>query len=403
MERIKYVASRVGHIWDDVTDLIIRPQRREYTLSDLGPKVFRISDYNNSVFQRIDMELENMRGMKIQCSWYQPMKMDAMEPMPCVVYLHGNCGCRIDGMELLWVLRHGMTLFTYDACGSGISDGDHVTLGFYERQDLAAVCEFLHSTKKVLSIGLWGRSMGAVTSIMYAAKDQSISCIVCDSPFSSLGKLTEDLVQMHASWVPNFVANSAVARVRKKVTKKAGFDFRELNTVQHAANCTVPAFMFHGEGDDFVLPSHSITLSEHYGGSCLHRLVKGGHNSDRGADVQNVAVPFLKLYLIEKLKSIDKSPEALVRRNHSSQLMTKKAQEEIASETSPKRSELPTVDDMDEIEDEDVAEEDGNDDFEDAVPQSRQQQQQVHTTASNPPTTSIPTHQLVSSDEEEDD
>jgi hypothetical protein len=38
----------------------------------------------------------------------------------------------------------------------------------------------------VSTIGLWGRSMGAVTALMYADYDPSIGGLVLDSPFSNL-------------------------------------------------------------------------------------------------------------------------------------------------------------------------------------------------------------------------
>jgi pimeloyl-ACP methyl ester carboxylesterase len=222
-------------------------------------------------------------------------------PMPCVVYLHGNSGSRVDGQEILYLLRHGFTLFTYDASGSGRSEGDYVTLGYYERQDLAAVCEYLWGSGQCLSIGLWGRSMGAVTAIMYASVDPSIACLVADSPFSSLGALTEDLVEKHAPWIPNVVANSAVRKVRKKVLKAAGFDFRDLITTKFASKCDVPAFIFHGRNDDFVAPKHGEAVAQSYRGSCLFRTIEGTHNSERGDDVKSIAVPFLRLYMIEKV------------------------------------------------------------------------------------------------------
>ena len=42
--------------------------------------------------------------------------------------------------------------------------------------------------------GLWGRSMGAATALMYAASDPSIGALVLDSPFSSLPDLALELV-----------------------------------------------------------------------------------------------------------------------------------------------------------------------------------------------------------------
>jgi pimeloyl-ACP methyl ester carboxylesterase len=291
--------SKASHIWDEVTNAIIRPPRADYALASLGPQVFRVSDYDTEVFCRSDFQLENMRGMKLECSHYQPAEMP--NPMPCVVYLHGNSGSRVDGQEILYLLRHGFTLFTYDASGSGRSEGSYVTLGYYERQDLAAVCEYLWGSGQCLSIGLWGRSMGAVTAIMYASVDPSVACLVADSPFSSLGALTEDLVEKHAPWIPNVVANSAVRKVRKKVLKAAGFDFRDLITTKFASKCDVPAFIFHGNNDNFVAPKHGEAVAQSYRGSCLFRTIEGSHNSERGDDVKSIAVPFLRLYMIEKV------------------------------------------------------------------------------------------------------
>ncbi len=80
------------------------------------------------------------------------------------------------------------------AVGLALS-GEYVSLGYYEKEDLVAVVEHLRSTGTVSRIGLWGRSMGAATSIMYGATDPSIACMVLDSPFSSLTKVAKELVE----------------------------------------------------------------------------------------------------------------------------------------------------------------------------------------------------------------
>jgi len=45
------------------------------------------------------------------------------------------------------------------------------------------------------SAGLWGRSMGAATSLLYGATDPSIACMVLDSPFTSLTTVAKELVE----------------------------------------------------------------------------------------------------------------------------------------------------------------------------------------------------------------
>lgn len=59
--------------------------------------------------------------------------------------------------------------------GSGLSAGEYVTLGALEVDDLAAVVDHLRSTGAVSTIGIWGRSMGAVTALMYSMRDPSIA------------------------------------------------------------------------------------------------------------------------------------------------------------------------------------------------------------------------------------
>jgi dipeptidyl aminopeptidase/acylaminoacyl peptidase len=77
----------------------------------------------------------------------------------------------------------------------GLASGEYVSLGYYEKEDLVTLVEHLRSTGTVTRIGLWGRSMGAATSIMYGATDPSIACMVLDSPFSSLTKVAKELVE----------------------------------------------------------------------------------------------------------------------------------------------------------------------------------------------------------------
>jgi pimeloyl-ACP methyl ester carboxylesterase len=62
--------------------------------------------------------------------------------------------------------------------GSGLSDGKWVTLGAHEVDDLAVVIDHLRTQGGVSSIGLWGRSMGAVTALLYSARDPDIAGMV---------------------------------------------------------------------------------------------------------------------------------------------------------------------------------------------------------------------------------
>lgn len=85
-----------------------------------------------------------------------------------------------------YIISRNMTLFTFDFAGCGLSEGEYISLGYFERGDVDTVFKYLRGLGTVSSIGIWGRSMGAVTALMYADSNHEIGCLVLDSPFSNL-------------------------------------------------------------------------------------------------------------------------------------------------------------------------------------------------------------------------
>ncbi|CAN0856216.1 Uncharacterized protein YqkD [Linum grandiflorum] len=234
------------------------------------------------LYQRKDVEIKNDRGDVLQCSHYLPIISPEGKPLPCVIYCHGNSGCRADASEAaIILLPSNITVFTLDFSGSGLSGGDHVTLGWYEKDDLRSVVDYLRRDGNVSLIGLWGRSMGAVTSLMYGAQDPSIAGMVLDSPFSDLVDLMMELVDTYKFRLPKFTVKFAIQYMRKAIQKKAKFDITELNTIKVAQSCFVPALFGHGIEDDFIQPHHSDRIYEAYMGDKNIIKFEGDHNSPR--------------------------------------------------------------------------------------------------------------------------
>ncbi|XP_047072730.1 uncharacterized protein LOC124682004 isoform X2 [Lolium rigidum] len=165
--------------------------------------------------------------------------------------------------------------------GSGLSEGEHVTLGWNEKEDLKAVVNHLRTDGNISCIGLWGRSMGAVTSLMYGAEDPSIAGMVLDSPFSNLVELMMELVDTYKYPLPKFTVKLAIQHMRKIVKRKASFDIMDLDTIQVAKRCFVPALFGHATEDDFILPHHSDKICESYVGDKNIIKFDGDHNSPR--------------------------------------------------------------------------------------------------------------------------
>ena len=77
--------------------------------------------------------------------------------------------------------------------GCGLSEGEFISLGKHEVDDVRVAVEYLRNCGKVSQIGLWGRSMGAATAILFSAIEKSIACLVLDSPYGSLKELALEL------------------------------------------------------------------------------------------------------------------------------------------------------------------------------------------------------------------
>ncbi|GMP56642.1 hypothetical protein CsSME_00021056 [Camellia sinensis var. sinensis] len=216
---------------EPLVNFIIRPPRAEYDpKNDLLDQEFMLK---GKWYERKDVEVVNSRGDVLQCSHYMPIIRPEGKAMPCVIYCHGNSGCRADASEAaIILLPSNITVFTLDFSGSGLSGGEHVTLGWNEKDDLGAVVDHLRADGNISLIGLWGRSMGAVTSLMYGAEDPSIAGMVLDSPFSDLVDLMMELVDTFKVRLPKFTVKFAIQYMRRAIQKKAKFDIMDLNTIK---------------------------------------------------------------------------------------------------------------------------------------------------------------------------
>ncbi|KAK0598278.1 hypothetical protein LWI29_033230 [Acer saccharum] len=265
---------------DQFINFVIRPPRADYNPEQyLWERDFTLAGKS---YKRQDLELRNARGHALQCSHYVPSPFPEDTPLPCVIYCHGNSGCRADANEAAVILLpSNITVFTLDFSGSGLSDGDYVSLGWHEKDDLKVVVSYLRSNKLISRIGLWGRSMGAVTSLLYGAEDPSIAGMVLDSAFSDLFDLMMELVDVYKIRLPKFTVKVAVQYMRRVIQKKAKFDIMDLNCLKVASKTFIPALFGHGSEDKFIQPRHSDLIFNSYSGDKNIIKFDGDHNSSR--------------------------------------------------------------------------------------------------------------------------
>jgi len=267
--------------YQELVNAIIRPPRADYKEETLGPPAF---SFCGKRFTRTDFTLMTKRGLNLQCSHWEPVDRTS-DRIPVVIYMHGNSSARVEVLpQLSYLLSLGLAVFSFDFAGSGKSDGEYVSLGFYEREDLMCVIAHLRATNVVSTIALWGRSMGAATSLMHGDRDPSIACMILDSPFADLTQLCEEMVEKgkeQGIHVPGVVTNLAIRLLQSSVKKQANFNLKMISPISHADKCFIPALFVAGEHDDFIQKHHSEQIYERYAGDKNLIIVEGDHNSPR--------------------------------------------------------------------------------------------------------------------------
>ncbi|CAL8472078.1 g11620 [Coccomyxa elongata] len=287
-------------MWDQLVDCICRPPRDEYTIKQLagGTKGrFSIAGHN---CKREDFSLVNKAGFKLECSHYKPDEsaVAGEKSLPIVVYCHCNSGSRRDAEEALCVLMpHGIHVVTLDFAGSGRSEGHWVSLGAHEVEDVAVLVAHIRETFPSSMIAIWGRSMGAVTALLYSQRDPSIAGVIVDSPFSKLKDLMVELTEEQKLPIPRAFMRMALSMMKRSVKKRANFNIDDVSPIDVVGQSFIPALFGHSESDSFISKAHSQKLHKAYAGDKNLIMFEGDHNSHRPQFFYASALIFLNTVL----------------------------------------------------------------------------------------------------------
>jgi len=278
-----------------IANYIIRPDRRLYNPEkDLGATLFTID--HKFYGSRTDFEVRNRRKKLIKCSLFHHNLYNG-ERHPLIVYCHGNSGNRTYSHEIVYrMLKAHCSVLTFDFAGCGVSEGKYVFLGYFEQYDIDDVLEHALGKFKFIDperIGVWGRSMGAVSALLFASRNTSISLIVLDSPFKDFAQLLKEYISRFKV-VSLLFGGYIYKKLRRIVQNKASFDFEDLKPIRALGSCKVPAFFYTAIKDKVVPRQHTKDLYDAYPGEKEYMETKGGHNTKRQPEVYDAITKFIE-------------------------------------------------------------------------------------------------------------
>jgi len=170
-------------LYEGLVAAIIRPPRAVYDAQSLGPTSFELEG-SVRVLRR-DVALRNIRRERLVASHWA---VDDAAKRPCVIFCHANSASRVQAVHYLALLLSlGCSVLALDFAGAGLSEGDVVTLGFREADDVAAAVQFLRGDARVSRIAGWGSSAGAAALLFFMATyDAALACCVLDGSYADV-------------------------------------------------------------------------------------------------------------------------------------------------------------------------------------------------------------------------
>jgi uncharacterized protein len=215
---------------------------------------------------------------------------------PAVVIVHGvgdSLESFVDhGREFA---ARGHTVLLLDTRGHGGSQGDRITLGAREREDVRAAMDRLRSDGMAASgLLLVGHSMGAVAVLRAAADQPDVRAVIVEAPYDTF----RETIARHAwlfyrlpRWVPLIPLSIAIAEWR------AGFDADEVDAVG-AASRIRGALLAIADGADIRMPEAVVrrVFDAHPGPKRMWVAPDAGHV---GASLHPDYWPTVTAFLVE--------------------------------------------------------------------------------------------------------
>jgi len=135
-------------------------------------------------------------GIEIKGWFIPPEQAQSPRSRPLVVLLHGLGANRSQMLPYAALAaKEGYPSLLFDFRAHGQSGGSRTTIGWDERQDLAAALDFAREKLARRTFILWGVSMGAATAALTAPGRDDIHAMILESPYDTL----RNTIRHHAS------------------------------------------------------------------------------------------------------------------------------------------------------------------------------------------------------------
>jgi dipeptidyl aminopeptidase/acylaminoacyl peptidase len=204
-----------------------------------------------------DIEFPSREDSLTIRGWYLPAESDTV-----IIMVHGAESNRADtSVGMLEIaaelVNHDYSILMFDMRAHGESDGERISIGYHERKDVLGAVDYAEE-RGFQRIGILGFSMGGATSLLAAAEDDTIDCLVSDSAYADMAGIIKREFKERSSF-PTFFLDPMLFMIKIMY----GVDFKAVKPYEAVPEIAPrPILFIHGGEDDFVPIDHAYRLYE---------------------------------------------------------------------------------------------------------------------------------------------
>jgi fermentation-respiration switch protein FrsA (DUF1100 family) len=205
-----------------------------------------------------DIEFPSREDSLTIRGWYLP----AENSEAVIIMVHGAESNRADtsvGLPEIAadIVNHDYSVIMFDMRAHGESDGERLSIGYHERKDVLGAVDFAEGLG-FQHIGILGFSMGGATSLLAAAEDEGIDCLVIDSSYADMAGIIEREFKERSAF-PSFFLDPMLFMIKIMY----GVDFKAVKPCEAVPEIAPrPILFIHGGEDDFIPIEHAHRLYE---------------------------------------------------------------------------------------------------------------------------------------------
>jgi hypothetical protein len=202
-----------------------------------------------------DWHIRSADGLRLHAAY-----LPAADAKRFVLLSHGYKGSSFGDFANIarFLHEHNCNLLFIDQRCCGQSEGEYITFGAREQEDIQRWChKIAGKNKNKLPIYLYGESMGAAAVLMASGGvlPDEVKGLIADCGFQSMKSQIRDLA---GKWFHLPRVELLLFRLSLRCRVFGGFRMKEADTAAAMAVNERPVLFFHGADDTFVYPKNSI-------------------------------------------------------------------------------------------------------------------------------------------------